>query len=199
MRHIWSVLCGRVIIEAGTNKMNLMDLPESVIINHAQFTAASEKSNEKPVLQVGFTIVSVLWIESDDDPGVEIRLVIGGPRKGDRRLSVNALTIPPQKNKKNTNLRVTGGLQRITYRGYGVYEIGILARVPGKEKWQTIASIPLLIRAATSEELASLFPIAPELPSEPTPAAPPGSSSPPGHSRPSRPRASRAPRRRGSS
>jgi hypothetical protein len=199
MRHVWSVLCGRVITEAGTNKLNLIDLPEVIVVNHALFAARVAQGKEKSAFQVNFTIVSVFRIESEDDPGMEMRLTIRGPEKSARRPTINKLTVPPQKDKKNTNLRVTGGLHEITYRGYGIYEIGVEARVPDKKRWQIVADIPLHIRAATSEELAESSPIAPEPPSEPTSAVPPGSSSPRGPSRPSRRRVSRAPRRRGSS
>lgn len=199
MRHTWSVLCGRVIIEAGTNKLNLIDLPEALFVNHEKLAAALEQSgDEKVLLPTGISIMSLFWLESDNEPAIEMRLTTRGPGEGDRRPS-NLIIIPSIKDQKNTYLRVMSVIAAMTYYGYGIYEIGVQVGVPGKKKWRTVADIPLIVRPATSEELASLFPTSPPPPSGPTPAAPPGSSSPPGHSHPSRRRASRAPRPRGSS
>jgi hypothetical protein len=199
MRHIWSVLCGRVILEAGTNKLNLIDLPEALIVSEAQLAIAMAQGQEKPLLPAGFPLLSLFWLGSDDEPGIEMRLTLQGPAEGDRRPTLTTLTVPPIKDKKNSTVRVITMIQGITYYGTGVYEISVQVRVFGKKPWRTVADIPLILRYATSDELALFPPIAPGPPSGPTPVAPQGSSSPRGPSRPSRRRASRAPRPRGSS
>jgi hypothetical protein len=177
MRHVWSVLCNRVIVEAYTNRISLIDLSEVLSVNREMLALAIAQSQGEPVrLPANFFIVSLFWIESDH-PGLEIRLATRGPDGGNRRPGLNSTKVPAVKDKKNATIRVMTEVDTIAYYGDGLYEIGVEVRVVGEGEWRMIADMPLLLKSMTTDEQrALLWPTACEQPSAPLQSASQGLS-----------------------
>lgn len=132
IRHIWSVLCSRTVIDQGTNQLSMFDILEEV-------QAETRKEIDFPVT-VPFQVVLVsYWVRQDDKK----------PVKGEYRVRV----IDPDGAKLGEftgkiNLKASGRSRTLTtfnalsFGGPGRHGWEVAYRV-GKGKWKDVTSIPV--------------------------------------------------------
>jgi hypothetical protein len=198
--HVWSVLCYSKSIDKETNVISLLHIVEKIGLEDSEELEAALVEKGPVVFPVQMDLVS-WWVRSDysqSEKTTTVRLVTVMPSGEELYQPLSKIDL-----EKRTGWRHIVRFTNFPFRGLGLYWLVFEKRVPQEpDAWQRVARIPVELVAAKSLDVVTeikLGPTLPELPSGPTPAAPPGSSSPPGPSRPSRRRASRAPRRRGSS
>lgn len=187
MRHVWTVVCDKIILEGPSEKISLLSLPEVLTIQDPKFLEAAEVA--PVILQVNLRIAAEFWMESDDEPGMEIRFLLSAPA-GSVQLA-GPQEIPRVTGKRNSSFRVFGDLEQIIFQGLGLYSVDLETRAPGQKRWKRVSSYPLEMRVV--EARAST---APEHPSEPSSIAPQPTASQPSPSRPSGRRAATTRRRR---
>jgi hypothetical protein len=198
--HVWSVLCYSKSIDKETNVISLLHVIDKIGLEQSEELGATLAEKGPVIFPIQMDLVS-WWVRSDYS-------------QPERTTTVRLVTVMPSGEKlyqplsnidleRRTSWHYIIKFTNFPFRGLGLYWLAFEKMVSQEpDTWQRVARIPVELVAAKSVDVVTeinLGATSPELPSGPTPAAPPGSSSPPGPSRPSRRRASRAPRRRGSS
>ena len=136
--HIWTVLCGRSIVEVGTNKISLVDVVERVTLPDREILEVAEK--KQITLGVPCTLASMFWRE-------------GPTREWQYRLD---LVLPNGTRNKQEPLRVSGveevgsnrvmvGFQGVTFGGLGTYYFEVRTRPDGGKRWKRVARVPLQV------------------------------------------------------
>jgi hypothetical protein len=167
VRFLWGAVCKRAIVEAGSQKLSLIDIPEKLLLPapappfpHPEGTVG---------LKFGLTYVAVFWRgEEEEATSVEVRLFWRSP-DGERALLGGHEGRGPKE--KNQSVRFLLEVNQVEYRGLGVYELQFEYRSSDKKKWQHVASYPLLVGTIPEFETTSH-----ERPSEHFPSAPPAPS-----------------------
>ena len=75
MKHIWSVLCQRSIIDRSSNTVSLIDVLEQLNINVSPEQVA-KKSDEGIVIQINFDIVSFWTKDSNETKPANFEVVV---------------------------------------------------------------------------------------------------------------------------
>jgi hypothetical protein len=133
MRHLYSVLCRRAVIEQDTGSLMLIDIPEIM-------TLPSSPTNDTSI-RVDLILFVAFYCEAGSLK-TEIRAQIRAPG-GEVDELVAASTVSGD---ENAMLRMMIKIRSMTYRGPGKYEVDLLTRETPKQKWKTASSYPLLVR-----------------------------------------------------
>jgi hypothetical protein len=135
---IWSVLCRHGIIEAETNKISLVDIPEALYLPP---DAISDIESLEPPDKVAVPIRwdHVTWWRRgnpDEPEAFIVRHTIRDP-KG-RMLAKGDLKVDFRGRSKARTLLRSGAMY---LRGIGTYEFAVSVSIDGK-RWRKVASIP---------------------------------------------------------
>lgn len=141
MRHLWSVLCGKVIVEEKTEKISLIDIPEVLLINAAAREIAH--TFQGSALGLNCSLVIVFWCETGSDPVIEVRIAFIDP--AGKRSKETMLEFPSGREKET--IRVIVKIEALAFRGIGVYGIEIRWREKGtRKRWRLASWLPLDVR-----------------------------------------------------
>jgi hypothetical protein len=190
--HIWTVLCEKSLVDPRNQVMSLIDLTESLSQEGLgqRLEEALRLGKKGTLVDVELQLVS-WWYRSDlGEATLQVRFVLRNPVE--KEVFTQPATMVWKKDA--TTLKITVNIDRfpVTMLGLHWFVVEQYASTRRKPRWVTVTRLPVSFDDAKQDVASS----APVPPSGPIPAAPPESSSQP---EPSRPRASREPRRPGSS
>jgi len=134
IEHIWSVVCGRAIVDQQTNSLTLVDVMEQLEIG-----APPPSEGERGVLPMQ-VIVATLWRQKE----------LGTPAKGAYSLELKApddtemfKQISDVDLTAHNRLRTFNAINGIPILGPGTYRFQIRLRLDGQEDWIEVSSLPL--------------------------------------------------------
>ncbi len=158
IRHIWSVLCARAVIDRTTNNISLFE-----VIEGGQITTNMQLQFPANV-PFEATLVS-FWARQDPTKAVtgQMKIRILGP-KGEQLIEGTS-SIDLQNNGRTRVLSQFNGMRT---GGNGVHEFQVSWRIGDKEAWNLVASVPLELTfvvesGGVTETGASVAPVAPAL------------------------------------
>jgi len=133
IRHIWSVLCSKAVVDRDSNNVSLFEVLEAVQITTG---AALEFPANVPF---DGTLVT-LWAREQPNVPVtaEMRIRILGP--ADQDLGSFSATIGLQNNPRFRNVARMSGLR---CGGSGVHQFEVSWRLNDTDTWHSVASIPI--------------------------------------------------------
>ncbi|MDO8433371.1 MAG: hypothetical protein Q7S58_13285 [Candidatus Binatus sp.] len=137
IRHVWSVLCARSIIDNESNNISLLEVLEQLAVTAPPGQAALSQT-DKISVPLNSELVT-LWTRSGDVPEqsrARIRIVNAG---GDE-LHVSEIAVDLT---KHARLRSRARLNGLAIRGPGVHEFRVSLEEQGR--WEEVARIPLQI------------------------------------------------------
>ncbi len=130
MKHLWSIICSRLIIDEQTNNATIVDLLEEIKIKK-EFL---ENERELPYL---YNFVSLWYAEDEEECDKETNVLIEFycPRNNKLNEFHFSFTLPKRKKRIRTNIK----FDKFLLRGSGVYKIRVF------QDTLQVAEIPLEI------------------------------------------------------
>ena len=144
MKHIWSILCTRSIIDNETNNISLIDTLEKININihPKQKGVGSIKDALEPITIRGqFEIVSLFKRSNTAEELEKAQQLIEFYGPDDKKIEefVKAVEI----SKQFQRMRVRFRIQKLTFFKAGEYKFVVKLKEEGQIKYQTVAELPL--------------------------------------------------------
>jgi len=140
MKHVWTIVCERSIIDSQSNNISLINALEQI-----QLMAGEEVQNlattpgESPIRGIGVTFeVVTLWCRNDPNqpesaPSQALLLSPTGDEMVKNKMQIDLTN--------HQRMRVKWGFGGIPYSGDGRYLFVVQQEIA--DQWQTVAEIPL--------------------------------------------------------
>ncbi|HEX9722444.1 MAG TPA: hypothetical protein VGA53_04215 [Candidatus Paceibacterota bacterium] len=143
MKHIWSVLCQRSIVDQKSNNISLIDVLEQLNINVSPEQAA--KISEGLMIPINFDIVSLWARKSEQDKPVKFEIIIDFHNSHGKKLkSFNrAIEVAQNYQRMRTQVKIVG--LQIFESGLHTFKVGIKTRQQ-EDKPRIVAELPLDIK-----------------------------------------------------
>ena len=137
MKHIWSILCKKTVIDTDTNNLSIFDVLEEATFT--PFDKEWNKEKDKPIMvPFDFELVSLWLIEKEKK--LEMLIEVCNP-KG-KRVKVFEKIIPFPQGK--TRMRTLIKIRKFKFRGPGNYLFSV--KVKDGQRYKLVAEIPLEIK-----------------------------------------------------
>lgn len=142
MRHVWSVLASKAIVDKQTNMISMIDSVDRLNIDGSGLPAVDPKAKENIILGgISLSLVT-MWFRSDYN---EID-------KGLSRVSIvtpdGKRFIQPEREtdlKSASTVREILVIDKLIYRGDGLYWFRVEQKKENLKRWTLEAEIPLLV------------------------------------------------------
>jgi len=130
MKHLWSIICNRLIIDEQTNNATIIDILEEIKIK-------KEFLQNRKELPFFFNFVSLWFVEDEDEHEKETNVIIEFYDPNNNKLNdFNfSFALPQRKKRIRTNVK----FDRFVLNGSGTYRIKV------KQDNTEVAEIPLEI------------------------------------------------------
>lgn len=142
MKHIWSVLCRRSVIDNETNNISLYDALEEVSVGvkvKQQVAPIPEVIN----IAIDYEVVS-LWMREDSDSRVQAdtEIEIIQPDGKVAKTFPQKIDLPEKMRRFRTRYRING----LTVSTQGTYWFKIKIKETNEKQFRTVSEIPLEIK-----------------------------------------------------
>ena len=133
IRHVWSVLCSKFILDKESNNLSLINVLEQINI---------KKGVELPVvIPIEFHLVTLWMRESMNDPAKgQARILLKTP--SDETLEALKYEIDLETSERR---RINLTMHGLPVSEVGYYYFQVKYRLPSSTRWKTVAQIPLKI------------------------------------------------------
>ena len=146
MKHIWSVLCSKSIVDEQTNLISLFDCMEEIQVH---FSGADKKNisvlkkDEKKNVPVNLEITS-LWFSEEikEDRKLEIKIGLYNPGNKNIAPILNEFTLPKEYKRLRTRIKINS----IPFTISGEYNFDISFKERGQRNYTDATRIPLTIK-----------------------------------------------------
>lgn len=140
LKHIWTVLCSRSIIDAETNNISLVDVIEQVELKKAPKDSGKGSIEEKLVLPLTFTLVN-FWVKEKDAKEFKGFLEIEFSDPRDKVLSTIGYVFDvPVANRRMRTRTIVAGL---TVNESGIYKFRTKVKFNEKDIYTVVEDTPL--------------------------------------------------------
>lgn len=140
VKHVWSVLCRRSIIDSETNNISLNDIFEQLEVN-AKIKKENENSEEPKKLNVPieFEIVSMWVKDNEQEFKAGLRIDIFDPEGKLIKNFIQKLEMTSTMKRLRSRLRIMG----LVVENTGNYTFKVLLKEEGKTTCKNVAELPL--------------------------------------------------------
>lgn len=146
MQHVWSVLCGRSVIDIETNNLSLFDVFEDLKVDVKSNTLSETNGgtiNKKINIPIKYEVVS-MWSKDKDikvaTGTMQIELI--DPTGKSLKSFNHNLEIKEAYNRIRSRIKITG--IELTISGTYIYRIKL--KEGDKENFRTVVEIPLAVK-----------------------------------------------------
>jgi hypothetical protein len=146
-RHVWSLLCEKTVLEAGTQSLSILNVYEE--INVQTILASDVKIPDTPVVPLPLTIVSV-WERSNlnvEEEKESFRVRITDPNGKELGTNEQVFSMIGPHTRTRAILRIPG--MPIHLSGRYVFEV---EGKRGGKKWHVEAVLPLVVNISITQQ-----------------------------------------------
>ncbi len=141
LKHIWSLLCAKSIIDSETNNLSVFDVFEQLSIN---INVADQGS--LPAGQINIPVqyeVTSLWLREDKDEEFkgELQIEVINPDSKSGKTFEQPILLPAGTRRLRTRVKITG----LVVSEAGDYLFKVKIKQPGEKEFIVVAEIPLEI------------------------------------------------------
>jgi len=140
MKHIWSVLCSKSIVDEQTNLISLFDCIEEIQIKRIPDKLEKE---DKKIVPVNLEITSLWFSESIKiERKLEIKIELRDPDDKIIAPTLSEFTLPEKYKRLRTRIKIN----KIPFTVSGEYNFDVSFREKGQKKYTNATKIPLTIK-----------------------------------------------------
>ncbi len=146
MKHIWSVLCTRTVIDINTNSLSMQNCFDEININ---IIKDEMRENKKMLVPVQFEIIHLLFDEKIDEiREPEIKIELYDPKGENVGNFSQKVMFPKQKRR----LRIRTIMNNLPITTEGVYNFIIKLKKTSQGKHEKVTEIPLDIKIVKKDK-----------------------------------------------
>lgn len=150
IKHVWSVLCRRVVIDNHSNNLSLFDVFEQISLTVKKTGATDGGPNQSPdkLISVPFdyTLVS-LWTKANSDKPAKANVKLELLDPNNKQLNEETFKIEIVDGSKR--LRNTIQIQNLVLTKSGIYNFRVSVKNADDEKYTAVANLPLEVNMQT--------------------------------------------------
>jgi hypothetical protein len=143
IKHIWSVLCQRSVVDQQSNNISLIDVFEQLQVDIPPKGISKTVSLKDMNIPIQYELVN-LWSKTKE--GIEekenIRIVLYDPNGNEIKRIDKEFIIPKDKKR----MREINKIQGITLRGSGVYNFVVSIKQQDNKTYKQAAKLPLEVK-----------------------------------------------------
>lgn len=144
IKHIWTVLCQKTIIDKDSNNISVIDVMEELKINYS-FKENNSNNNEinRINIPIKYEIVS-LWMRDkyDLEENIDLKIVLNDPNGKELKTFDQKVVMKENLLRYRTIVKFEG----IGLNVPGVYLFEIKIKENGKENYRSVANVPLEVK-----------------------------------------------------
>lgn len=140
IKHIWSILAQKSIIEAETNSISIIDAMEQLTVGAAQINTDKPATNTNISVPIAYEIISFLTKDNKDkevNPMIMIQLI--NPKDKILKTFERQIKWEAGKDRMRARARIMG--LPIDISGIYFFKVGI--KEEGEKEYKTVANLPL--------------------------------------------------------
>ena len=138
-KHIWSVLCKKTIIDTDTNSISLIDVFEQLQTK----VNLPQNKNIKLSIPLEYEVVNFWYKENTDKKEeVDVEITLIDPNNKSLKSFINTITIPDNKKRVRTRLKITGLPITIS----GIYRFIVKIKEKNTKNYKQVAELPIEIK-----------------------------------------------------
>ena len=150
LKHIWSVLCRRAIVDSSSNNLTISEVIEELTVN-LQIKNIKDSTLKSFNVPFEFEVVS-FWKndgENIDKSEYECEIEIDNPKGKKIRSLPQKIKFPTGIKRLRTILRANG----IIVEDSGEYSLKVNVKEKREKKYKTVAELPLMINIIKKETI----------------------------------------------
>lgn len=144
MRHIWTILCKRAILDRPTGNISLIDVIEEITVKEPK---QDSEEQDKKVINANFSLVSYWRKSSSNKESMVLKVIEEAPDGEELRSVEKELAIPEKKNK----LRIHFAFKELIVTDSGEYLIKVYRR-SNQDDYNMVSEMPIEINLQTTDE-----------------------------------------------
>ena len=143
IKHIWSVLCRRSVVDSQSNNVSLIDVFEQLQVGISPFDSSDTSVSEGISIPVQYELVN-FWSKTNEvvEEKGSIRIVLLDPKGKEIKRMDKDLIIP----QTNRRMREINKIQGISLKGNGIYNFVVSIKQEDSDLYITVAEIPLEVK-----------------------------------------------------
>ncbi|PIS23038.1 hypothetical protein COT49_02235 [candidate division WWE3 bacterium CG08_land_8_20_14_0_20_40_13] len=143
IKHIWSVLCQRSVVDSQSNNVSLIDVFEQLQVGISPFDSSDTSVSEGISIPVQYELVN-FWSKTNEvvEEKGSIRIVLLDPKGKEIKRMDKDLIIP----QTNRRMREINKIQGISLKGNGIYNFVVSIKQEDSDLYITVAEIPLEVK-----------------------------------------------------
>ena len=143
IKHIWSVLCQRSVVDSQSNNVSLIDVFEQLRVGISPFDSSDTSVSEGISIPVQYELVN-FWSKTNEvvEEKGSIRIVLLDPKGKEIKRMDKDLIIP----QTNRRMREINKIQGISLKGNGIYNFVVSIKQEDSDLYITVAEIPLEVK-----------------------------------------------------
>ncbi len=141
VRHAWSVLCDRTIIDSTTGKVSLIDCVDQLWVLDESYASHGEKEGSGAETKL---TIATLWFRSDGEEGEVLQTQVSIQPPSGKAVPASSLDPEVRFPRGILRTRVFTNVPVVPLRGPGHYQFLLRLKQPSG-RWKTYARLPLLV------------------------------------------------------
>lgn len=137
MKHIWSIICKKSIIDSETNNITLNEVLEEITFSFSN----KDLINKTVSFPFDFEVISY-FIATKESEKADMEIELLNPEKKKIGKFIQKIEFPEKKLRLRVRIKTPG----ISVGKNGEYLFKIKIKARGEEKFQTVSEIPLFIK-----------------------------------------------------
>lgn len=138
LKHVWSILCSKSIIDKDTNNISIIDAFEQLSVN----AKIPPEHKNNPVINIPINFeLTTLWVKEEREQTVkaDIEIDVFNPKGEKAKSFTNKLEVPNNLKRIRSRLKIIGfGLTTS-----GVYTFKVKLKEEKQDKYKIVAELPL--------------------------------------------------------
>jgi hypothetical protein len=148
MKHIWSVLCTRALIDKQTNLLSMIDVCDVLNISDPEIATLDPKAKEKVIIGNIRLNLATKWYRTEHNKPEKglARTIIVAP-DGERFMQPEAVVDL----ERSASSRAILVIDKLVFKGFGLYWLCVEQKKEGNKRWTTEAEVPLVLNYPEQE------------------------------------------------
>ncbi len=140
IKHIWSVLCQRSIIDPQSNNVSIIDVFEALEVDINSAPEVKGQNNPEFNIPVQYQVVTLWTITDAKKNAGEIQITLVNPNGGEKILVKSVLKFPADKRR----IRSINQIQGLPVNKSGDYHF--IVELKQNERFEKVADLPLEVK-----------------------------------------------------
>lgn len=139
IKHIWSVLCQKSVVDSESNNVSLFDVLEQLQIDIASNIPNNVSNSKNIILPIQYELINFWSKTGNGEEKADVKIILKDTTGKEVKKIEKVLTIP----EKNRRMREINKIQGLPISGNGNYKFIVSIKNSNDDNYKDVAEIPL--------------------------------------------------------